>query len=30
METAAGIALIVIAGLLIVWISRTVIANMPR
>jgi hypothetical protein len=30
METVVGIALIVIAALEIVWISRAVIANMPR
>jgi hypothetical protein len=30
METLVGIALIVIAAIEIVWISRTVTANMPR
>jgi hypothetical protein len=30
METAAGIALIVIAALEIVWIIRTVSANSPQ
>lgn len=29
MEMAAGIALIVISGILIVWIVRTVQANTP-
>ena len=30
METLVGIALIVIAAIEIVWISRTVTRNMPR
>ena len=30
METAIGIALVVIAALEITWITRTVIANTPR
>jgi hypothetical protein len=30
METAIGIALVIISAIEIIWISRTVIANTPR
>jgi hypothetical protein len=30
MEMAIGIALVIISGIEMIWISRTVIANSPR